>query len=128
MKLPIGKISGQQIDDLFNQSINYHIDIFYKTIAEYEPNNLYSDWRTIIRSIEEIINIPGELDSEEECNKFLHLKFDFMDSKNLPPFKDVIDILERQFENKVAERFKQIALMSNAINMSFQMKGIFEQQ
>lgn len=128
MKLPIGKISGQQLDDLFKEAINYHVDIFIKTISEYEPAKLYSDWRTIVRTIDEIINIPLELATKDESDKFLKLNFNFFDKQNLPPFKKVIDILEKQFENNVAERFKQIALMSNAINASYQTYGIFNQQ
>lgn len=128
MKLPIGKIEGQQLEDFFKEAINYHIDIFIKTISEYEPGKLYFDWRTIVRTIDEIINIPLELDTKEESDKFLKLNFNFLDIQNLPPFEEVIDILESKFENNVAERFKQIALMSSAINASYQTQDIFNKQ
>lgn len=64
MKLPVGKITGEELDKLFSDSIKYHEEIFINTIAEYDPIQVYSDWRTLIRSIDEIINIAGELDTE----------------------------------------------------------------
>jgi hypothetical protein len=128
MKLPVGKIKGEELDKLFSESIKYHEGIFIKTIAEYEPIELYSHWRTLIRSIDEIINIAGELKTQVESDKFLSLDFDFLNPINLPRFKDVIDILNKSFENNVAERFSQIALMSSAINKSYQSQGIFNLQ
>ena len=128
MKLPVGKISGLQLDTLFNEVIKYHIDIYFKTISEFEHTNLYSNWRTIIRTIDEIINIPLELDNEDEIMKFLHLKFDFIANQNFDEFKDVLEILNRQFENNVSARFQQIAMMSYAIDATYQKQGIYNKQ
>lgn len=44
MKLPVGKIYGAPIHTIFEALTKRHLDIFYKTIAEYEPQQLYSQW------------------------------------------------------------------------------------
>ncbi len=126
MKLPIGKISGQALDTLFNESINYHLDIYVKAIAEYEMTDLFSNWRTIIRTIDELINIAGELKNPEEASKFLNLKFDFLKDDNLKLFKEVFEILETRFENNVSTRFQQLAMMCYAINATYRKQGIYE--
>lgn len=128
MKLPVGKLSGEQLDAFFEESMNYHIVTFFKIIEEYEPINLYSDWRTIVRSIDEIINIPLELKHQTDIDKFLQLNFDFLNQKNLPPFMEVFEIIKKNFDKNVAERFKQLALMSSAINSSYETNGIFNLQ
>ncbi|HRG78646.1 MAG TPA: hypothetical protein PL167_03510 [Cyclobacteriaceae bacterium] len=126
MKLPVGKISGEAVDTLFNQAITYHLNMYVKAIAEYEMIELYSNWRTIIRTIDELINIPGELKNAEEADKFLRLKFDFLNGQNLKLFKEVLDMLEKRFENNVSARFQQIAMMSYAINATYQKQGIYQ--
>lgn len=128
MKLPIGKISGIQVDNVFEESIKYHLDIFYKTISEYEPTQLYSHWRSIVRSIDEIINIPLELDNEGDIDTFLELDFNVTNSKNLPIFVQVLDILKQKFDDKVAIRFQQLLMMCYAINKAYIINGIFEMQ
>lgn len=128
MKLPIGKISGPELDTLFNEAIKYHIDIYFKTISEFEQTNLYSNWRTIIRTIDEIINIPLELDNEDEIVRFLQLKFDFIANQNFDEFKGVLEILNRKFENNVSARFQQIAMMSYAIDATYKKQGIYNIQ
>lgn len=128
MKLPIGKLKKDEIDDLFTKSIKYHLDTFYTTISDYDPKYLYSHWRSIVRSIDEIINIPMELSDESEVNLFLGLDFNFLDSSNLPKLKVVLEILENRFEKKVAIRFQQLAMMCMAIDTSYQTQGVFNQQ
>lgn len=128
MKLPIGKLKKGEIDDLFTKSIKYHLDTFYTTISDYDPKYLYSHWRSIVRSIDEIINIPMELSDETEVNLFLGLDFNFLNSSNLSKLKAVLEILENRFEKKVAIRFQQLAMMCMAIDTSYQKQGIFNQQ
>jgi len=128
MKLPIGKIKTEEIDEIFGESITYHIDTFYETISEYEPLSLYSNWRSIVRSIDEMINIPWELDDETEIELFLNLDFNFLNLNNLPKLKVVLDILEKRFEKNVAIRFKQLAMMCMAIDKSYETQGIFNHQ
>lgn len=128
MKLPIGKIADIALNDFFEKSIKYHIDTFYKTIEEYEPKQLYSHWRSIVRSIDEIINIPFELDDEQETTDFLKLNFDFINQNNLPQLKNVLDTLQKQFDIKTACRFQQLAMMCYAVDALYRSQGIFQQQ
>jgi len=128
MKLPIGKLVGKQINDLFEKSIKYHIDIFYKTLEEYEPIQLYSNWRSIVRSIDELINIPLELDNEKDIQKFLDLNYNFLNKINLLPLKEVLYLLENKFDKNVSTRFLQLSMMCSSINESFKSNGIFQQQ
>lgn len=127
MKLPIGKISNREVDTIFEESIKYHLNTFYKTISEYEPKQLYSSWRSIIRSIDEIINIQMELDEIDERDAFLKLSFNFLDYNNLSKLKKVLGILEQRFGKNVAVRFQQLAMMCSAIDSSYRSQGIFDQ-
>tara|TARA_R110002051_G_scaffold325691_1_gene430236 strand:- start:643 stop:2154 length:1512 start_codon:yes stop_codon:yes gene_type:complete len=128
MKLPKGKISGTELDNLFKDSIEYHLTTYRDTIAEYNPELLYSHWRSIVRAIDEIINIPIELKDENEINDFLSLNFNFLQESNLPKLKKVLMNLESRFEKNVAIRFQQLAMMCFAIDSSYQSQGIFNQQ
>lgn len=128
MKLSLGKISKNEIDSTFERSIKYHIDIFYKTISEYDPKQLYSNWRSIVRSIDEMINIPMELNDVSEINKYLELNFNFLEPKNLSHLKTVVDILEKRFEKNVAIRFHQLAMMCFAIDCAYQSHSILDHQ
>jgi len=128
MKLPIGKLKKEEINDFFTKSIKYHLDTFYATISEYNPKYLYNHWRCLVRSIDEIINIPMELSDETELTLFLELDFNFFDTNNLPKLKVVLEILENRFEKKVAIRFQQLAIMCMAIDKSYQTQRIFNQQ
>lgn len=128
MKLPVGKISNKEIDTIFEDSIKYHIDSFYKTISEYDPKHLYSHWRSIVRSIDEIINIPLELSEVAEKVSFLGLNFNFLDHENMAKLKSVLDILEKRFEKNIAVRFQQLAMMCFAIDSSYRSQGIFNLQ
>ncbi len=124
MKLPTGKISGKDLDVLFENSIEYHINAYRNTIEEYNPKALFSHWRSIVRSIDEIINIPIELKEETEISSFLTLSFNFLEAENLPNLKKILTILESRFEKNVAIRFQQIALMCSAINLSNRIQSI----
>jgi len=126
--MPIGKISGNDLIKFQEESIEYHIKMFKDTIADYETSSLYSHWRTLIRSIDEMINIPFELKDDKDKNIFLNVGFDFFNSKNLPPFARTVDILEKQFGGEVAIRFKQLALMCGAIDKSYKTNGIYDLQ
>lgn len=127
-KMPIGKISGDDLIKFQEDGIEYHIKMFKETIAEYEPSYLYSHWRTLVRSIDEIINIPFELKNDTDKSLYLSLDFDFFNQNNLPPFAKTVETIEKQFGDKVAMRFKQTALMCGAIDKSYKTNGIYDLQ
>lgn len=123
MKLPVGTISGKELEDLFSKSIEYHISIIHETLEPYEPLELFKQWRLLIRSIDEVINIPLEFEKQLDAEKFLNLNFDFFKASNLPLLRNVLDSITKQFDPKTAERFKNLALMSNAICKSYETTG-----
>ncbi|PTX14729.1 hypothetical protein C8N40_110158 [Pontibacter mucosus] len=128
MKLPIGKISGSHLDKIFEDSIKYHLDSFFSNISEYYPTLLYSHWRSTVRSIDEMINIPMELNTAEEVEQFLQLKTNFFNHKNLPPLKKVLELLEKKFQKNVAIRFQQLAMMCSAVNQTYTSHNIYIHQ
>ncbi|MCF0266225.1 hypothetical protein KW868_17380 [Acinetobacter guillouiae] len=128
MNLPNGKLKKEEIDKVFSKSIKYHIDSFYTAISDYEPRQLYCHWRTLVRSIDEIINIPLELPDDNEINQFLNLNFNFSDPNNIQKLGVVLKILENRFNKNVALRFKDLAMMCMAIDISYQSIDFFSQQ
>ncbi|HWJ25178.1 MAG TPA: hypothetical protein VNS32_01470 [Flavisolibacter sp.] len=126
MKLPVGKISKDEINEIFEKSIKHHVNIFYKTVSDFQPTYLYSHWRSIVRSVDEMINIPMELSEIEEIDRILNLSFNFLDPSNLPELQAVLSILKRQFGDNVATRFQQLAMMCFAIDSTYTSQGIFK--
>lgn len=61
-KIPIGtQISGNEIDSFFNTAISNNLNDFYAVLSKYNGDILFEQWLQLIRSIDELINIPGEL-------------------------------------------------------------------
>ncbi len=123
MKLPVGTIAGNELEALFSKSIEYHIGIIRETLEPYDPVKLFKQWNLLVRSIDEIINIPLEFEGQSETEQFLSLNFDFLESSNLLQFQKVLDTITKQFDTKTAERFRNLALMSNAICKSYKITG-----
>lgn len=126
-EMPIGTLHGQDIDDFFNKSIAYHKEVFENTLSEYEPFDLYSNWKTFVRNLDEFINIPFEIDIDDK-KKYLSLGLNLMEENNLPNFKYILDLLENKFNKKISQRFMQIAMMSSAINASYIKCGVYNLQ
>ena len=126
MKLPVGVLKGRELETIFGDSIVFHRDSFYATLSEYEPNQLYDQWRLLVRSIDEIINIPFELNDQAEEEAFLSLQFDLFVEENLRNFGIVLKILESRFDKGVALRFKNMVLMAGTMDKVLGGKGYFE--
>ena len=125
MKLPVGKITGKDLEDLFEKSIEHHQDMLYEAFSEYEPEDLFKKWNLLVRSIDEIINIPFELKNISEREMFLSLPFEFMNQENLPKFGAVLIILQQRFGIGVAMRFQELAMMCCTIDVIYSSKGYF---
>jgi len=67
MQLPVGKISGEKLEAFFLQSIDYHIKSFHEILAGFEKVTLFNNIRNLVRSTDELINIPLELYDANEC-------------------------------------------------------------
>lgn len=125
MKLPVGKITGKDLEDLFEKSILHHQDMLYKVFSDFEPEDLYNKWNLLVRSIDEIINIPFELKNTSEREVFLSLPFEFMNQENLPKLGAVLTMLQQRFGRDVALRFQKLATMCFAIDASYSTQGLF---
>src|SRR3954466_13194630 len=118
MKLPKGTFTGEQLDEILEQYIEHNKSVFYTTISQYDPMQLYSHWQSIVRSIDEIINIQFELQDINEKKNFLELNFNFFDDENVSKLKIVIDTIEKRFEKKVADRLFAFVFMCKAVDAS----------
>lgn len=126
MRLPAGKIEGKQINVIFEESMQYHIETYYNFISKYEPKQLYRNWSFLVRSIDEIINISQELSNYDEIDRFLKLNLTF-ENENFMNIKKVVDMLSLRFGKEVSVRFYKLAMQCFAINSSYKQYGVFEQ-
>lgn len=123
MQLPIGKISGEKLEAFFLQSIDFHIKSFNEILMGFEKVTVFNNIRNLVRSTDELINIPLELYDATECENFLKVSSDFSDAQNLQLIKSTCNVLEIRFGKDVSKRFKDLFLMSFAINGAFSLQG-----
>ncbi len=126
MKLPFGKINKNQIDAFSEESIEYHLDMIYKVIEEYDMENLYENWRILIRSIDELINIPLELDDPKEIEDYLSLSLGCIDVINKEHLVHVLNILEKRFDVEVKNRFLNLSLMVRAVSLAYRINNAID--
>tara|TARA_R110002126_G_scaffold281587_1_gene429444 strand:- start:2439 stop:3968 length:1530 start_codon:yes stop_codon:yes gene_type:complete len=126
MELPKGTIRGEELNTLFKDSIEYHRRTFYEILSQYDSDTLFHNWRTIIRSTDEMINIPLELKNEEDIEFYLNLFFDFSNPMNYFSLNHTLSMLQKNFDSEVAERFKLIAFISFGLDVTYQVHKIFE--
>ncbi|WP_295230353.1 hypothetical protein [uncultured Chryseobacterium sp.] len=121
IKIPIGKMSGDRIDSLFQRLINGNINQFYSILSQYDKESLFQHWSTLVRSIDELINFPSELfDDENELLEFQMLNCDFEDENNARSLMETCQLLRKRFGDEVAKRFIDLFMMAfdmeNSIN------------
>lgn len=126
MNIPKGKMTNMDISRFFEKSIEYHLEVFKKELSQYEPYQLYKNFNLLVRSMDEFINIPIELDDELELNTFLNLHFNIFNANNKGNFIRTISILGNRFDGGVAERFSKLAMMCYSLDSSYESNGMFE--
>lgn len=119
MKLPKGKMKSEELNAFFEESIEYHIKLFYDKISEYEPISLFNDWRLLLQCIDELINIPFEIKNDVNLNLFLNSKINLKDQTSFLTIKKTVDFLKERFDENVARRYYQTMLMTSSINLAF---------
>lgn len=125
-EFPKGIIKGERINEVFSDSMEYHLRIFYDRLKKYDSKYLYKNWLILVRSIDELINIPFGLENDNEKDMFLSLEFDFNSIVNMEKIKDIIIIIEKRFDKCVAQRFKDFSLMCFAINQSYVIGDLYK--
>lgn len=121
--MPIGiKISGAEIDSYFEDAITNRLDDLFSILSNYNGDILFEQWTKLIQSIDELINIPGELE-EDEFFIFLSLKIN-TDTCNDPHYYQCLDILEKNFNINVAKRVGLLICQSASIIYSLRHNGI----
>ncbi|WP_316838934.1 hypothetical protein [Pedobacter gandavensis] len=111
-----------KIEELFKNIIIYHSQMFDQLIGEFSADSLFENWRSLIRSVDEIINIPMELDDREP---YLKLRFEMMSSKGRQDFEKVVALVHSNFGAEVAKRFKLLAIMSLSIDHAYHTKNMW---
>lgn len=111
-------LTKEKVNSFFEKSISYHHNSFIDFIKTFEPESLYFQWRNLIRSIDELINIPIELNQKYK-NQFLCLKIVLCKQKDMNEFENIIIMLKNEFDQKVSDRFKTIYLMTYAIKFAY---------
>lgn len=126
MELPKGIIRGEELNTFSKESIEYHRKMFYKLLSQYDPNTLFHNWRTLIRSMDEIINIPLELKYKENIASYLNISFDFSNPMSYLSLHHTLSMLQKNFDSEVAERFKLLAFISFGLDVTYQVHEVFE--
>jgi hypothetical protein len=126
MKLPVGIIKGEDINTLFDASMKYHIDQYYQKFSTYDPVILHSHWNQLIRAIDEVINLPMELNDDEAQEEILNINFDLFQQENAIKLKWIQEKIEKEFGKDVSMRFFTLAMMCCAIHKSYQSIGIYD--
>ena len=123
MQFPVGKIVGKQIDELFQTAIKYNLSAYYDALDKFQPNYFYDNWQRLVRSIDELINLPLEIEDDKFFNDFISLDFDFSKASNGMQFQHVCSLLKSKFNENVSSRFQHLVMMSFAIGKAFEMQG-----
>jgi len=127
MKPAVGTYQDKdEIEKVFLAHIQFNTDTFTKVIGAFAANPLFYQWRTMIRSIDELINIPLEI---ENAQAFMGLSFDFITDPgdiNKAQLKQISDQLTKAFDSEVAQRFCQIALMCGVSNVMYTQHTIWD--
>jgi hypothetical protein len=92
-------------------SIDSQLENYRQVLCEYEPAALYENWFELLRAIEELGNIPMELDSFFD---YMMLPFDVSDTA----FKDTQEEISKKYSPKVSERFSKLFMMCTQLNVS----------
>jgi len=84
MQLPTGKISGQQLNDVFENLLPTTWVFFMTPFQRMNRSTFIVVGEPLSGTIDELINIPGELENAEDTARFLSLSFDFLTPDQMP--------------------------------------------
>jgi hypothetical protein len=115
-----------EIEKVCLAHIQFNTDAFAKVLFAFSANPLFHQWRLMIRSIEEMINIPLEINN---IPFFSSLRFNFVndpDDKNKAHLAKLSNELTAIFDKEVATRFRLLSLMCNTSNEIYNQGKIWD--
>ncbi|WP_312528601.1 hypothetical protein [Paracoccus sp. (in: a-proteobacteria)] len=117
------RLTGQEALDLITSQLAQHADGILYALAPFEARASVSAWLETLRAIEELINLPGELDDDllERELLGLSLRSETINSSRL---KFVLHHLGYLYGIDFAQRQGNLILQLSAMQHSFEMRGI----
>ena len=117
------KVAGREAEEQAEKWIVEWSAAIAAGLAPYEPKHTFEVWFQALRGVEELINLPGELDDDDLLERILAL-----------PLLDVVTIgrslgaiqneLEYQFASGVATRLRVTIRQACAIAMAFSIHKV----
>ncbi len=124
MKYPDKKLSGFELDEFLIEAQEYSISSIKRHFSKYDCVSLYHNWMLLLRCIDELINLPLEIENEKTQGEFLTLSFDLINGEELKKFMIVLKKIELQFGNEVSERLLTFAKMNYVSALVYEKHGL----
>lgn len=117
------RLTGQEALDLIASQLAEHTGGILNALAPFEALASVSAWLETLRAIEELINLPGELDDDLLERELLGLSLR-RDTINSTRLKFVLHHLGYLYGIDFAQRQGNLILQLSAMQHSFAMHGI----
>lgn len=116
-------LTGDDARDLIKSQLNQHAGGIIEALGRFEPVAAVDAWLQTLRAVEELINLPGELDDEELAQALfgLSLRPGTMEPGRL---KSVLQQLGSLYGQAFAQRQTKLLLQISAMQRSFALHGI----
>jgi len=114
---------GRDAIDLINEQIGAHSAGIEKALSGFETQSSFFAWLDTFRSIEELINLPFELDDPSLENALVDLQFDEI---NPGKIQMICNALNTKFGEDFTQRFETTAYQCSASCSAFMISGLVE--
>lgn len=114
-------LTGQKALDLIEDQLGQHADGILKALAPFEPQAAVGAWLITLRAIEELINLPDEIDDDLLEQALLGLSLEGKISHRL---KFVLHHLGYLYGADFAQRQAKLLMQLSAMQHSFAIHGI----
>lgn len=124
MKFEPGTYNGGEAKAILEAVLKENIEEFSELLKPYNKSNLIDNWKLLLQTIDEFINIPFEFDNEQDSERFLSTRLDVENERGqMLLLISLRNWLEEKFERKIAERAFKMCLMIYAIRKAFLLEG-----
>lgn len=118
-KVPTGTYSDKTtIEQIFLNAAEYHFKMFDDKIAKFQSAKLFQDWRMLIRSVDEWINIPLELPLTVR-NQTGALTLELLSPARMEVIAPVLNQIRQHFGTDVAMRFVSLFGMTTVLKKTY---------